>query len=247
MKADHLKPDTYMKNDKDLMIEELKVSAQPLPTLCVGTCMWGIASQRGDHIWGDHTWGLHTTCSCSSGSSWKILNDTGRSHLGAVPSPSPPPPSPSPPPPSPSPQLSPYPHYPHRHRPHRLPTPSPSASAIALPTALPITPLTTITLPIACPHRRCLASLPSPSPPLPPSPSPPRAASLTPPPSPRRSPCHLRLRPSPAPPQPPPGPLPCPPPPPTAAPPSVTLTPNIIMYSSLTIISVSPTSSCTAP
>ena len=23
MKADHLKPDTYMKNDKDLMIEEL--------------------------------------------------------------------------------------------------------------------------------------------------------------------------------------------------------------------------------
>jgi hypothetical protein len=106
-----------------------------------------------------------------------------------------------------------------------------------------------------------LASLPSPSPPLPPSPPPPpRAASLTPPPSPRRSPCHLRLRPSPAPPQPPPGPLPCPPPPPTPPrrpserdpdaqhhhvqlPDHHLSEPNIIMYSSLTIISVSEGSS----
>jgi hypothetical protein len=61
MNADHLKPAKYMKNDKDLIIEELKVRAQPLPTLCVGTCMWGIASQRGDHIWGImHTIGLHS-------------------------------------------------------------------------------------------------------------------------------------------------------------------------------------------
>ena len=61
MNADHLKPDKYMKNDKDLTFEELKVRAQP-PSLCVGTCMWGIASQRGDHTHlGNHAYlGLHT-------------------------------------------------------------------------------------------------------------------------------------------------------------------------------------------
>jgi hypothetical protein len=31
MKADHLKPDKYMKNKKDFMFEELKVRARPLP------------------------------------------------------------------------------------------------------------------------------------------------------------------------------------------------------------------------
>ena len=61
MNADHLKPDKYMKNDKDLTFEELKVRAQP-PSLCVGTCMWGIASQRGDHthLWNHAYLGLHT-------------------------------------------------------------------------------------------------------------------------------------------------------------------------------------------
>jgi hypothetical protein len=191
MKADHLKPDTYMKNDKDLMIEELKVSAQPLPTLCVGTCMWEIASQRGDHIWGNHTWGLHTTCSCSSGSSWKIFNDTGRSHLGAVPSPSPPPPSPSPPPPwtitltsaltvpslpSPPPPSLP----PHtlpirlRHSPPHCPCPHHSPHHHHPPHCLPSPPLlglTAIALPTAAalpttgpPHHR---RVPLPSPRLP--------------------------------------------------------------------------------
>ena len=29
MKADHLKPDKYLKKDKDLMFKELKVRAQP--------------------------------------------------------------------------------------------------------------------------------------------------------------------------------------------------------------------------
>ena len=61
MNADHLKPDKYMKNDKDLTIEELKVRAQPLPSVWAHG-MWGIASQRGDHIWGImHTMGLHST------------------------------------------------------------------------------------------------------------------------------------------------------------------------------------------
>ena len=48
MKADHLMPDKYMKNDKDLMLEELKVRAQPLPSVITVWHMhgWGIASQN---------------------------------------------------------------------------------------------------------------------------------------------------------------------------------------------------------
>ena len=60
MNADHLKPAKYMKNDKDLIIEELKVRAQPLPSVWAHMHV-GIASQRGDHIWGImHTIGLHS-------------------------------------------------------------------------------------------------------------------------------------------------------------------------------------------
>ena len=76
MKADHLKPDKYLKKDKDLMFKELKVRAQPLP-LCGQMHGWGIASQRrGDHIWKSGEsylgafWGFTQHCNCSSGSSW---------------------------------------------------------------------------------------------------------------------------------------------------------------------------------
>ena len=60
MKADHLKPDKYMKNDKDLMFEELKVRAQPLPSVWAYACVQNRistvhVSQRRSHL-GNHTW-----------------------------------------------------------------------------------------------------------------------------------------------------------------------------------------------
>ena len=64
MKADHLMPDKYMKNDKDLMLEELKVRAQPLPSVITVWHMhgWGIASQNviPHCAWGH--WALAHTC-----------------------------------------------------------------------------------------------------------------------------------------------------------------------------------------
>jgi len=52
MKADHLKPDKYMKNKKDFMFEELKVRAQPLPyvwNLC-GHMLGGESHLNGPFI-----------------------------------------------------------------------------------------------------------------------------------------------------------------------------------------------------
>ena len=71
MKADHLMPDKYMKNDKDLMLEELKVRAQPLPSVITVWHMhgWGIASQpRSIYL----NWGIipGVGASALTGSSW---------------------------------------------------------------------------------------------------------------------------------------------------------------------------------
>ena len=70
MNADHLKPDKYMKNDKDLTIEELKVRAQPLPSVWAHACgeshlngeitsgesciPWGFTALRGWTSTSDH-------------------------------------------------------------------------------------------------------------------------------------------------------------------------------------------------
>ena len=55
MNADHLKPAKYMKNDKDLIIEELKVRAQPLPSVWahmhVGNRISTGRSHRGNHAY----------------------------------------------------------------------------------------------------------------------------------------------------------------------------------------------------
>ena len=55
MNADHLKPAKYMKNDKDLIIEELKVRAQPLPSVWAHMHVGNRISTGRSHL-GNHAY-----------------------------------------------------------------------------------------------------------------------------------------------------------------------------------------------
>ena len=74
MNADHLKPDKYMKNDKDLIIEELKVRAQPLPS--VWAHAWGESHLNGEITSGESCipWGFTAL------RGWTSTSDHGTRH-----------------------------------------------------------------------------------------------------------------------------------------------------------------------
>jgi hypothetical protein len=75
MNADHLKPAKYMKNDKDLIIEELKVRAQPLPSVWAHMHVGNRISTGRSHL-GNHAY--HRASQHLRG--WTSTSDHGTRH-----------------------------------------------------------------------------------------------------------------------------------------------------------------------